>query len=199
MEITSRFGFLVVTLGVAMSIAPSASAQEGCPSAESCAGLHGAAFGLCNAACNAMHCGTSAQQASNNACSRVIGNYFDHTGEDLVCGVAACNLEFAVNGALDLEAFDSANAGETCVAVTVVQYDAQGELLGGGYEPMHAVDECGSFAGQVSLDFGTATITLSPGSFSSGCGPNATNGLSAECFGVEGIIIIERDPADPPS
>jgi hypothetical protein len=48
----------------------------------SCAeeGLKGALFGLCNAYCEAMMCGTAEQQASDKACSAVARNYMKKSG-----------------------------------------------------------------------------------------------------------------------
>jgi len=44
-----------------------------------CDGLTGAAYGLCNAYCNAMKCGTDQQNASDNACGKVRNDFFKHS------------------------------------------------------------------------------------------------------------------------
>ena len=52
---------------------------------ESCEGLVGAAYGLCNAYCNSLNCESGEQQASERACQAVRDNYYKRTGEELTC------------------------------------------------------------------------------------------------------------------
>jgi hypothetical protein len=53
-----------------------------------CDGQIGAAFGLCNAYCEAMDCESPAPQASDTACQRVLNNYMKHTGQMPPCAIA---------------------------------------------------------------------------------------------------------------
>lgn len=52
-----------------------------------CDGQAGAAFGLCNAYCEAMDCDSMDHRASDTACSRVKRNYERMTGRPLPCEV----------------------------------------------------------------------------------------------------------------
>lgn len=55
-----------------------------------CDGQSGAAFGLCNAYCEAMDCDSAEPQASENACNKVFNKFEQLTGEvppcDAFCG-----------------------------------------------------------------------------------------------------------------
>jgi hypothetical protein len=58
------------------------------PSQETvCDGLSGAAFGLCNAYCEAMDCDNPGHHASDTACAQVKNNYERRTGQPLPCEV----------------------------------------------------------------------------------------------------------------
>ena len=48
-----------------------------------CAGQVGAAYGLCNAYCEAMDCDSADAQASNKACNRVFDLFMNITGEQM--------------------------------------------------------------------------------------------------------------------
>ena len=48
----------------------------------------GAAFGLCNAYCEAMDCDSLDPNASPNACERVASNYKKITNSDISCAIA---------------------------------------------------------------------------------------------------------------
>ena len=50
-----------------------------------CAGESGAAFGLCNAYCEAMDCDSLDPLASERACNRVEDKFINITGRDLPC------------------------------------------------------------------------------------------------------------------
>ena len=52
-----------------------------------CAGQIGAAYGLCNAYCEAMDCDSAAQQASDMACEKVFDRFLNITGVVLPCEV----------------------------------------------------------------------------------------------------------------
>ncbi len=51
----------------------------------------GAAFGLCNAYCEAMDCESSAPQASENACNRVLDKFTQITGAMPPCAMSCGN------------------------------------------------------------------------------------------------------------
>ncbi|MEA2560485.1 MAG: hypothetical protein QOH06_1989 [Acidobacteriota bacterium] len=58
------------------------------PSEETiCDGQIGAAYGLCNAYCEAMDCESPAPHASPTACAKVLKNYMKHTGMMPPCAV----------------------------------------------------------------------------------------------------------------
>ena len=58
----------------------------------------GAAFGLCNAYCEAMDCDSGAPKASATACSRVRSRFQNVTGRDMPCEASCpCNVrEFPI-------------------------------------------------------------------------------------------------------
>ena len=67
----------------------SASAQP--PAEENvCDGLSGAAFGLCNAYCEAMDCDSVAPNANETACLKVLGNFAKHSDEPIPCARVVC-------------------------------------------------------------------------------------------------------------
>ncbi|RPH97532.1 MAG: hypothetical protein EHM68_07925 [Lysobacterales bacterium] len=52
-----------------------------------CDGQSGAAFGLCNAYCEAMDCDSELPQASDEACATVLDNFIKITGAEIpACG-----------------------------------------------------------------------------------------------------------------
>lgn len=80
----------LLSLAVLAALLPaSASTPDGqTPSEETvCDGQTGAAYGLCNAYCEAMDCDSPAPHASPTGCSRVAANYTRITGEPLPCAV----------------------------------------------------------------------------------------------------------------
>ena len=54
-----------------------------------CDAESGAAYGLCNAYCEAMDCDESDPQASDVACLKVMDRYIQITGQALDCGVVS--------------------------------------------------------------------------------------------------------------
>lgn len=98
-----------------LAIPATASTPDGqTPSRETiCDSQSGAAFGLCNAYCEAMDCDSPAPEASPKACERVLANFVRHTGEQPPC-VVSCPC----TGQLPLfAAFASgAQAIDTCVS-----------------------------------------------------------------------------------
>ena len=74
------FGLLVIPAGAALAQTP----DHQTPSRETvCDSQSGAAFGLCNAYCEAMDCDSPQPEASPTACSRVRSNYQRITGRSL--------------------------------------------------------------------------------------------------------------------
>jgi len=66
------------------------------PSVETvCDGQTGAAFGLCNAYCEAMDCDSPNHDASDTACAQVKKNYEKKTGHPLPCEIVCpCGNQF---------------------------------------------------------------------------------------------------------
>ena len=79
-----------------------------------CDGLQGAAYGLCNAYCQAMDCDSSAPQASPSACAKVAGLFARITGEGLPCD-CPCALEMPDW----MAALDGQFGLNRCTAITV--------------------------------------------------------------------------------
>ncbi len=81
------------------------------PSVETvCDGESGAAFGLCNAYCEAMDCDLGEEaNASPTACGKVRDRYMQLTGEDLPCEASVCPCADA-----GLASWDAISAGATC-------------------------------------------------------------------------------------
>ena len=92
-----RFITSVFTLGIVVALPLLASAQtpDGqTPAVETvCDGESGAAFGLCNAYCEAMDCDSS-PEASQTACDTVQDLFIAITGRDLPCEQPPCGLVF---------------------------------------------------------------------------------------------------------
>ena len=78
-----------LALGILMASTVFAKTPDGQPPSEEtvCDSQTGAAFGLCNAYCEAMDCDSPAPQASATACSRVQENFLRITGQPLPCDV----------------------------------------------------------------------------------------------------------------
>lgn len=74
-----------------------------------CAGETGAGWGLCNAFCDAMKCGTPEQNASPNACDKVKANYQAKTGNpSLPCEAPpVCGDPVAYQECLDASGFET--------------------------------------------------------------------------------------------
>ena len=78
-------GSLLVAFVTALLIPISTSAKT--PTEESvCVGLSGAAFGLCNAYCEAMDCDSEAPNANETACLKVLSDFTKHSDELIPCG-----------------------------------------------------------------------------------------------------------------
>ncbi len=71
---------VVILFGPA-DVAVAQTADGDTPAVEDvCNGEAGAAYGLCNAYCEAMDCESDAPQASDQACDRVAAKYLQVTG-----------------------------------------------------------------------------------------------------------------------
>jgi len=83
---TLMFALLLLCLGTGAALASTPDGQT--PSEETvCDSETGAAYGLCNAYCEAMDCDSDDPQASENACNRVSEKFRQITGEDPPCAV----------------------------------------------------------------------------------------------------------------
>ncbi len=85
-----RIPFLLIAGFLVSWSAVQAKTPDGKPPSEEtvCDGLTGAAFGLCNAYCEAMDCDSPNHHASDNACAQVKRNFERKTGQPLPCEVA---------------------------------------------------------------------------------------------------------------
>ena len=86
-----------------------------------CDEYSGAAFGLCNAYCEAMDCGDQNQHASDQGCRRVAANFYKQTGEELDCvndpeppGPIQCTLIEDPNGSGEPLCVDINNDPRPC-------------------------------------------------------------------------------------
>ena len=83
--LTSVIALILICTGSAMAADPGPLP----PPEEACANETGAAYGLCNAYCEAMDC-DGEPEASATACSKVQDKYTQITGHGLPCGAADC-------------------------------------------------------------------------------------------------------------
>src|SRR5690242_14929826 len=87
-HLTLSLALLLICAGTGAALASTPDGQT--PSEEAvCDNETGAAFGLCNAYCEAMDCDSDDPQASDNACSKVQSKFQNITGHDLPCEAAA--------------------------------------------------------------------------------------------------------------
>jgi hypothetical protein len=84
----------LLPLCLLLTFAGAAAAQtpDGAPPAEEtvCDAETGAAYGLCNAYCEAMDCDSDEPSASATACGKVRGKFQNITGRDVPCEAPAC-------------------------------------------------------------------------------------------------------------
>jgi hypothetical protein len=81
-HLTLAFALLLVCTGAALAQTPDGEP----PSSETiCDSETGAAYGLCNAYCEAMDCESDTPSASETACSKVRSKFQNITGRDLPC------------------------------------------------------------------------------------------------------------------
>ncbi len=81
----SSVSTLIAVFLLTLSVSVQAQTPDGETPAEEeiCSELSGAAFGLCNAYCEAMDCDYVEPQASEQACQRVRDNFLKITGDEL--------------------------------------------------------------------------------------------------------------------
>ena len=80
-----------LTLFLALLLLCTGAALATTPSEETvCDNETGAAYGLCNAYCEAMDCASANPSASANACSKVRSKFQNITGRDITCHVCPC-------------------------------------------------------------------------------------------------------------
>jgi hypothetical protein len=83
--LTLAFALLLVCTGAALAQTPDGHP----PSSETvCDAETGAAYGLCNAYCEAMDCDSDDPSASATACSKVASKFQNVTGRDVPCALA---------------------------------------------------------------------------------------------------------------
>jgi hypothetical protein len=92
--LTALLAPTLLLLGLAILATPAAYARtpDGeTPAEESdCDGLSGAAYGLCNAYCEAMDCDSAAPNANETACLKVLSDFTKHSTELIPCARAIC-------------------------------------------------------------------------------------------------------------
>lgn len=83
-HLTLFFALLLVCIGTGAALAQTPDLMP--PSRETiCDNESGAAFGLCNAYCEAMDCDSASPQASATACSKVRSKFQNVSGHDVTC------------------------------------------------------------------------------------------------------------------
>jgi hypothetical protein len=117
-------GFLIISNGTARANTPDGQT----PAEETvCDNESGAAFGLCNAYCEAMDCDSPAPQASPTACSRVLANFQRITGRPLPCNVVCpCTAQLP----LFAQILSGAAVPQQCISATSL---VSVGVSGGGY------------------------------------------------------------------
>ena len=110
----------VFTLGLSLH----SKTPDGMPPSEEvvCDGLKGAAFGLCNAYCEAMDCDSEDPNASEKACEKVLANYQKKTDVPIpcidLCEDVECGLEQECVDGICLCAGAECADGEVCIDET---------------------------------------------------------------------------------
>jgi hypothetical protein len=107
------------------------------PSVETvCDGLSGAAFGLCNAYCEAMDCDSPNHRASDTACEQVKSNYERHTGQPLPCEVSCpCSQHFPLFAQLAEGSATVDQCLQDTQVISVVTSDQMFALVNDGVTP----------------------------------------------------------------
>ncbi len=93
--LTLTFALLLLCAGAAVATTPDGET----PAEETvCDTENGAAYGLCNAYCEAMDCESEDPQASEEACTKVRGKFMNITGHDLPCEAPPATCPCLSNG-----------------------------------------------------------------------------------------------------
>jgi len=113
-HLTLAFSLLLIGTGAALAQTPDGET----PAEETvCDNETGAAFGLCNAYCEAMDCESDDPQASEAACGKVRDKFMQITGRDLPC--------------------EAPPATCPCLSIPMFQrvLEQDGELMCGSFDP----------------------------------------------------------------
>lgn len=104
-HLTLFFALLLICTGAALA---QGTPDWETPSQETiCDGETGAAYGLCNAYCEAMDCESAAPHASATACAKVKDKFTQITGRDLPCNLACpCQAIPEFNAVLEGEVLE---------------------------------------------------------------------------------------------
>ena len=143
LSLLTVLGFLTIGTGTARASTPDGQT----PSEETvCDGQSGAAYGLCNAYCEAMDCDSPSPQASPTACSRVRNNYQRITGQPLPCDVVCpCPSLLPLFGAI----VNGTAMPDRCIidasTVSVLLPDNTFAFVNGGATPPYCSDNEQSF------------------------------------------------------
>ena len=87
--------FVVTLLGMLLpSLASALGTPDGLPPPMEhiCDAEKGAAYGLCNAFCQAMDCDSDTPSASENACQKVANKFMNITGRQVPCSEPSCPM-----------------------------------------------------------------------------------------------------------
>ena len=89
-HLTLFFALLLVCIGTGAVLAQT---PDGLPPAREsvCDAETGAAYGLCNAYCEAMDCDSAAPSASATACDKVRSKFQNVAGRDVTCETCPCS------------------------------------------------------------------------------------------------------------
>ena len=115
----NKFGYAalaaVMLLAGTTSYAQTADGQT--PATETgCDGQSGAAFGLCNAYCEAMDCDSDLPQATDEACARVLDGFHKITGSEIpLCSSSSHPVSgepcTTANGSIDFDPSEGVSYG----------------------------------------------------------------------------------------
>ena len=109
-KVLSVFAFTTLVIIASGFVTSNATAGD-------CDGESGAAYGLCNAYCEAMDC-DGAPQASQTACEKVESKYINITGMSMPCEVPSCQSNRDCTGSEKCIRDARTNIG-TCVCINI--------------------------------------------------------------------------------
>lgn len=153
-----------ICVAIALGGAGSASAKtpDGKPPSQEtiCDNEKGAAFGLCNAYCEAMDCTDPNQRASNRGCEQVKANFMKKTGRPLPCDVT-CPCGNTLQLFADIES--GAAVVQQCIMTDTflfVQVDSGDIAVIGGDMPTCSVNSEAPFVNLSDAELLACRITL---------------------------------------